>query len=310
MQATFAARVALGSVIAGLPAFTFAMSNSGSMGASPSQSVNIPQFDAAAEYRNGIEALKASKFSEARKSFAKVLGVAPDDANTNFLAGMADAGLNDFKGAAKHYERSLKADSKLVIAQKELAITYVKLGQPDKAQAALTKLKSMDTDCNASCKDAQQIKDAISAVEAALGQPAHAMLSTEPPFLFASAKAGDSAYMQAVSLINEKHYAEAIDALQRARTSFGAHPDVLTYLGFANRKLGHYDVAVSYYRQALTAAPAHKGATEYYGELMVERGDMAGAKQMLAKLDNLCTFGCAEADELRRWVEAKREPAQ
>jgi hypothetical protein len=41
----------------------------------------------------------------------------------------------------------------------------------------------------------------------------------------------------------------------------------------------------------------------------VERGDLAGAKRMLAKLDNLCTFGCAEADELRRWVAAKGEPA-
>ena len=51
---------------------------------------------------------------------------------------------------------------------------------------------------------------------------------------------------------------------------------MLTYLGFANRKLGHYDLAESYYRQALAAAPNHKGATEYYGEMMIERGDMAG----------------------------------
>jgi tetratricopeptide (TPR) repeat protein len=269
----------------------------------------MPEFDAAAEYRNGIESLKASKFGEAKKSFARVLGVAPGDANTNFLAGMADAGLNDFKSAAKHYERALKSDSKLVIAQKELAITYVKLGQTDKAQAALTKLKSLDADCNGSCKDAEQIKEAISAVEAALGQPAHAMLTTDPPFLFASAKAGDTAYLQAVGLINEKRYPEAINALLRAQATFGAHPDVLTYLGFANRKLGHYDLAVSYYRQALAAAPNHKGATEYYGELLVERGDLVGAERMLGKLDTLCTFGCAEADELRRWVAAKGAPA-
>jgi tetratricopeptide (TPR) repeat protein len=285
------------------------MGNSGSSGATVSPSVNAPEFDAASEYRKGIDALKVSKFAEAKKSFAKVLGAIPDDANTNFLAGMADAGLNDFAGAARHYERALKSDHKLVIAQKELAITYVKLGQTDKAQATLAKLMSLDSECKGSCKDAEQIKDAISAVQAALGQPTHAMLSTDPPFLFASAKTGDSAYLQAVSLINERRYQDAIEALQRARATFGAHPDVLTYLGFANRKLGRYDVAVSYYRQALAAAPNHKGATEYYGELMVERGDMAGARQMLAKLDDLCTFGCAEADELRRWVEAKGAPA-
>ena len=30
----------------------------------------------------------------------------------------------------------------------------------------------------------------------------------------------------------------------------GPHPDVLTYLGFANRKLKHYDAAEAYYREA------------------------------------------------------------
>lgn len=305
----FFARAAMIGFLAAVPSTTFAMGNSGSGGATVSPSSNVPEFDAASEYRKGIDALKASKFAEAKRSFAKVLGAIPDDANTNFLAGMADAGLNDFQGAARHYERALKTDHKLVIAQKELAITYLKLGQTDKAQATLAKLKSLDSDCKGSCKDAEEIKDAISAVEAALGQPAHAMISTEPPFLFASAKTGDTAYLEAVGLINEHRYQDAIEALERARATFGAHPDVLTYLGFANRKLGRYEIAVRYYRQALAATPNHKGAIEYYGELMVERGDMAGARQMLAKLDDLCTFGCAEADELRRWVEAKRAPA-
>jgi hypothetical protein len=35
---------------------------------------------------------------------------------------------------------------------------------------------------------------------------------------------------------------------------------------------------------------------------MIERGDIAGAKRMLAKLDSICTFGCAEAEDLRRWI--------
>ena len=305
MTFAFAARTALIGFVAFLPSASLASGSSPS--STPSSSA--PEFDAAAEYRKGIDALQASKFGEAKSSFSRVLGVAPNDANTNFLAGMADAGLNDYKNAAKHFERAVRADSKLIPAQQELAITYVKLGQRDKAEATLAKLKTMDGSCNATCKDAEQIKKAISAVEAALGQPTQAQLITDPPFLFASANAGDTAYVQAVGLINDHRYQEAIDELQRARTTFGAHPDILTYLGFANRKLRRYDLAESYYRQALAAAPNHKGATEYYGELLVERGDMVGAKKMLAKLDNLCTFGCAEADELRRWVEAKGQPA-
>ena len=301
-----AVRTAFIGLLAAIPATSIAM-NSAPSGSTPS--LNAPDFDASAEYRKGMDALKASEFAAAKSSFARVLGVAPNDANTNFLAGMADAGLNDFKGAAKHYEKAVHQDGKLIVAQQELGVTYVKLGDKAKAQATLSKLQSMSASCSSTCKEADQLAKAVSAIQAALGQPSAAVVTTNPPLLFASVKAGDTAYLQAVSLINEHRYQDAIDALQRARATFGGHPDVLTYLGFANRKLHRYDIAESYYRQALAVAPNHKGATEYYGEMMIERGDMAGAKRMLAKLDLLCTFGCAEAEELRRWIDAKGTPA-
>ena len=301
---------AIGLISVSIAATAWSMPGGGGDGATASTpSRDAPQFDAADEYRKGIEALKAQKFPEAKASFKKVLDVAPTDAATNFLAGMADAGLNDLKAAQKHYVKAVKAEKKLVDAHQELGVTYAKPWESDKAQAELAILQKLDQDCAGTCKDAKTIKDAIAAVQAALGAPAQASLQTSPPLLFASAEAGDSAYLEAVGLINEGKYAQAIVSLNRAKASFGAHPDILTYLGFANRKLGRYDVAVSYYRQALAAAPRHRGATEYYGELMVERGDLAGAKAMLAKLDNWCTFGCAESDELRRWIEAKGKPA-
>lgn len=277
-------------------------------GGTTSPSISAPDFDPASEYRRGIEALKAQKFAEAKKAFNSVLSAIPSDANVNFLAGMADAGLNDLKSAARHYERAVRSNSKLAPAYQELAITYLKLGDRGKAQATFAKLQKLDQACAGTCKDAQAIKDAVTAVQAALAAPPQARLQTQPPLLFASARAGDSAYLEAVGLINEGRYEQAIASLERARASFGGHPDILTYLGFANRKLHRFGVAESYYRAALAVAPEHKGATEYYGELMVERGNMAGARAMLARLNSLCTFGCAEADELRRWIEAGRSP--
>jgi len=297
----------LACTIAAVPTHLAADSPSGGGNTPPSMSSQ--DFDAAAEYRKGIDLLKAKNYADAKKSFAKVLGAAPTDPSANFLAGLADAGLNDLKSAVKHYERAVRANDKLIPAQQELGVAYVKTGDMQKAQATLAKLQKMNDECKGTCKDAADIKAAIDAVQAAIGQPSHAELTTDPPLLFASAKAGDAAYVRAVSLINEHRYQDAIAALQRAKTSFGAHPDILTYLGFANRKLGRYDVAISYYRQALAVAPNHKGATEYYGELLVERGDMAGAKHMLAKLDAICTFGCAEAEDLRRWIAHKGDPA-
>lgn len=305
MRIQFAAFIAC--TVAALPANLSADAPSGGTSTPPSMSSG--EFDAAAEYRHGIDLLKEKNFADAKKSFARVLGAAPTDASANFLAGLADAGLNDLKSAVKHYERAVRSNEKLIPAQQELGVAYVKTGDTAKAQATLAKLQKMNDECRGTCKDAADLKAAIDAVQAAIGQPAHAELTTDPPLLFASAKAGDAAYVQAVSLINEHRYQDAIAALQRAKVSFGAHPDILTYLGYANRKLGRYDVAVSYYRQALAVAPNHKGATEYYGELMVERGDMAGAKHMLAKLDAICTFGCAEAEDLRRWIAHKGEPA-
>ena len=279
----------------------------GSGGSAPSASA--PGYDPAAEYRKGIEALQAQRYLEAKKAFEQVLRVAPGDANTNLLAGLAAAGLNDLKGARKYYERAVKADKELVGARRELGVTYAKLGEKEKADAQLSALKAMQAKCGGACAKAAEIGGAVQALTAAIGTPPQARLETRPSLLFASAAAGDRAYLDAVALINEGKYGAAIEALTAARATFGPHPDVLTYLGFANRKLGRFETAETYYRAALAAAPKHRGATEYYGELMVERGDLSGAGAMLARLEAMCDFGCAEADELRRWIDDGPSPA-
>ncbi len=280
----------------------------GGGGSTPSMSA--PQYDAAAEYRKGIEALQANQYADAKKAFDRVLAVAPSDANTNFLAGLAAAGLGDLKGARIHYEKAVRADRELVQAHRELGITYSKLGDKPKAQAELDRLTAMQQKCNATCAKAADIGAAVQALTAALAGAPSARLETRPSLLFASASGGDRAYLDAVSLINDGRYEAALASLEAARAAFGPHPDILTYMGYANRKLGRYDVAERYYKAALAASPGHRAASEYYGELLVERGDKAGAERMLASLDSGCTFGCAEADELRRWVEAGHAPAR
>ena len=137
MTAISALRAASLAALLATPSAALASSSGGSMSSAPSMSA--PEFDAAAEYRSGIDALKASRFADAKKSFARVLNVAGTDANANFLAGLADAGLGDLKAAAKHYERATRADGKMIEAHQELAVTYAKLGQRDKAQAELAK---------------------------------------------------------------------------------------------------------------------------------------------------------------------------
>lgn len=302
-------RAALALLAAGslLPASSAIAAGAGSGGGSM-PSISAPSFDPAAEYRKGVEALGAGQYAKARRSFDKVLKVAPKDANSNYLAGRASVGLGDWKRAKKHLDRAVKAKGDMIGAREQLGIANAKLGDRAGAEAQLAALRQLEAGCSG-CGTAAELKTAIASVTAALNGAPAARLEGAPGLLFESAAAGDGAYLAAVSLINERRFDAAIAELDKARSTFGPHPDILTYLGFAHRKLGRFTQAEDYYRQALAAAPDHKGATEYYGELMVERGDMAGARTMLAKLDATCAFGCAEADELRRWIAAGRSPA-
>ena len=273
-------------------------------------SASAPGYDPAAEYRKGVEALQASKFKEALAAFKNVLAVAPKDANTNYLAGLSAYGLNDWKKAGGFLEKAVKADPNLIGAHRALGISRAKLGDIPGATAELDFLKGKATACADTCAAAAEIKGGIADIEAAIAAGPAAKVSLELPRAFLrSAQDGDRAYLAAVSLINEHRYDAAIASLQDARMVFGAHPDILTYLGFANRKMGRFDVAENYYRQALAISPAHRGALEYYGELKVERGDLVGARANLARLDRICTFGCQQAEELRRWIVLGRDPA-
>ncbi|WP_380878561.1 hypothetical protein ACFB49_17460 [Sphingomonas sp. DBB INV C78] len=285
-----------------------ALASGGSSGGSM-PSMSAPAYDPAEEYRNGVAALEAKDYAGAKKAFDRVLRATPKNANANYLAGLARNGLGDVKGSRKYFENAVKYDDKLIPARQELGIAFAKLGESAKAEEQLGVLKAKATECADTCPQAADLKAAIAAVTTAMGQGPQARLDTAPTLIFQNAAAGDSAYLAAVSLINEHRYEDAIASLQAAEHAFGPHPDILTYLGFANRKLKRYDVAESYYLAALEAAPGHRGATEYYGELLLERGDVAGAKAKLAALDAACAFGCAEAEELRRWIAAGGAPA-
>ena len=286
-------------------------SGGGGGGMSEMPSASGPAYDPVAEYQKGVAALRANDFKGAEKAFGHVLEVNPKDANTLFLMGVSKAGKGDLKGAQKYYEKSVKSDPSLIVAHRELAVTDIKLTQLDKAKIERDFLQAQSDKCAGTCAQAADLKAALAAIDAASAAPPAAkpaaFLSPAPSLLFGP-RDGDHAYVQAVSLINDGRYEDALVSLHTAQAVFGPHPDVLTYMGYASRKLGRFDQAEGYYKAALTIAPDHRGATEYYGELKVVRGDMPGARKMLARLDDLCPYGCAEANELRRWVDAGGQP--
>ena len=295
-------RVALAATAA-FVAFPLMAASGGGGGSLPSASA--PQYDPVAEYRSGVAALQQEDFKAAEKHFARVVSASPRDANSHYLLGLAKSGQNKDKAALKSFARAVQIDGDMIRARQQLGVTQARLGDRAAAEAELAELKRRKDACGG-CAGAADLAAAVSAVETAIGTGPQAARGARDSLMFASLDAADASYLDAVGLINEGRYADAIAQLETARASFGPHPDILTYIGFANRKLGRLDAAETYYRAALAAAPEHKGATEYYGELKIERGDIAGAEAMLARLDALCSFGCAETEELRRWIDAAR----
>jgi Flp pilus assembly protein TadD len=283
----------------------------GMMGGGGLPSGSMPSFDPAQEYQKGLDALNANDFKTAAHSFDRVLSVAPKNVQTLVVDGFAKANLNDASGARDAYKKALAVEPNHILARRGYALALVSLGDRDSAAKELDTLKQRAAACGGTCPDASDLNAAVAAVEAASGAPAGTpgkQSSIAPPsLLFHDTQSGDRAYVTAVALINQHRYHDALRSLRTAEQVFGPHPDVLTYIGYTYRKLGRYDAAEGYYRQALAIAPNHRGATEYYGELKVERGDIQGARVMLAKLDSLCSFGCVDAEVLRQWIAKGHE---
>lgn len=58
-----------------------------------------------------------------------------------------------------------------------------------------------------------------------------------------------------------------------------------------------------FYQTALQIDPKHRGALEYYGELLLLKNDLPGAESLLKQLDKVCTFGCEEYKDLKKSIQ-------
>ena len=95
------------------------------------------------------------------------------------------------------------------------------------------------------------------------------------------------------------HYLEQSSDLNSAR--------VLTYIGFANRKLGNWDTAMGYYDRALAVDANFTVARGYLAEAYLERGETAKAAEQLSEIGRRCGTACDEYKELASAI-AKAQP--
>ena len=113
---------------------------------------------------------------------------------------------------------------------------------------------------------------------------------------------GPSWQGEAQKEIKEKNYDCAIKTLLAANEPNSA--DWNNLLGYAQRKKTppNLNAAEFYYQAALKIDPKHKGALEYFGELLLMKNDLPGAEQMLARLDKVCFFSCEEYRDLKEAI--------
>jgi Flp pilus assembly protein TadD len=111
-------------------------------------------------------------------------------------------------------------------------------------------------------------------------------------------------YERGVKAVRAGNYAAALPLLEKVVGKRPRDADAWNFIGYSHRKLKRYDQALVSYRKALAIKPEHRGANEYLGELYLETGKPAKAKERLKVLNSACLFGCEEYDELKAAIAA------
>lgn len=304
LKFTFGAAVLAGALIASIGIAAADGGGGGGMSApSGNDNASAPRNDPQAAYQAGVQALQAQNYREAIRQFRTARRAAPDSGVINYGLGLAYMGNNEPDDARETFERAARATDAPVGTRMQLGLVYLQLNRRDDAVAQQTALAEALAACGDGCDATRraQLQAAHAQLTRALEAPAAADPATTG-WNFPSIEEGRAAYAEAVGLINQERFVEAYASLERAQAAAGPHADIYNYMGFVSRKLGRYDAALAYYDQALDLDPAHLGATEYLGELYIQLGQMERARTQLARLDDLCAYGCAQREELALWI--------
>jgi len=109
---------------------------------------------------------------------------------------------------------------------------------------------------------------------------------------------------QARAAIAKEDWTRAQGVLREAVTRNPQDADAHNLYAYSLRKGPNpqMDVVFRHYNEALRIDPKHRAAHEYLGEAYLMSGNLPKAKEHLAQLDKLCTFGCEEFTKLKKEV--------
>lgn len=108
------------------------------------------------------------------------------------------------------------------------------------------------------------------------------------------------------ALTEKGDWRSAAVLMKEAITKTPQKADYHNLYAYAVRKGPNPDMNLVFreYGEALRLEPKHRGAHEYIGEAYLMAGNLAKAKEHLARLDSLCMLGCEEYTKLKAAVAA------
>lgn len=119
----------------------------------------------------------------------------------------------------------------------------------------------------------------------------------------------ERAMREAREAIQQRAWARALERLQPHLQAYPDDADAHNLAGFSLRHLGRHEESLVAYERALALDPAHLGAHEYLGELMLTLGRPERALHHLQVLARLCEARCEEYLDLKRAYEAATRPS-
>ncbi len=131
----------------------------------------LPQYEARAEYAEGLAALKAGDFRHAALAGIRLTDDLPASTDGWRLLGAATAGEGDWKASRRAYGRIVSLAPSDAHAHAGLGVALARLRDRG-AQGELDWLRARARVCDDACADAVRLRDFAAAVETAMAEAA------------------------------------------------------------------------------------------------------------------------------------------
>ena len=123
---------------------------------------------------------------------------------------------------------------------------------------------------------------------------------------FSSPSGADASALakRGAEMVRSQRFEEAVLILEQAVKADPVDAGAWSNLGFSRRKTSDPDGAMEAYNNALAIDPRHRGANEYLGQLLLQRGEPDKAAERLKVLAEVCPNGCEERTALAEALDA------